>query len=302
MCAACAFRLILARSGSPSRIRPSCRHPTSRTPGTWRRPIRCPSCRATLGAQGMCGSIMDVTGEPDGPPTSVGLPICDLGTGMWAVQGILAALYERQRTGKGRLVECSLLETAIGFSSWTSAQWLADHEEPARQGSRHRQNAPYQRMQTKDGYLMVGAAGEAIWVRCANALGHPEWCEDPRFATNQQRMANREALEAVMNAVLTTKTTSDWVEVLEAAGVPCGPVYDYAQMFADPQVRHRGLVQYASDAELGEVPHIRTPVRIGEGVRVRTVAPKLGQHNAEIFGALGITETGMEKLRAKCIV
>jgi crotonobetainyl-CoA:carnitine CoA-transferase CaiB-like acyl-CoA transferase len=92
---------------------------------------------------------------------------------MWAVQGILAALYERERTGTGRLVECSLLETAIGFSSWTSAQWLVDHEEPTRQGSRHRQNAPYQRMQTKDGYLMVGAAGEAIWARCAKALGHP---------------------------------------------------------------------------------------------------------------------------------
>jgi formyl-CoA transferase len=230
-------------------------------------------------AQGM-GGIMHVTGEPDGPPISVGLPICDLGTGMWAVQGVLAALYERQRTGVGRLVECSLLETAIGFSSWTSAQWLADREEPTRQGSRHRQNAPYQRMQTKDGYLMVGAAGEAIWARCAKALGHPEWCGDPRFATNQARMANRDALEDVMNAVLTTKTTNDWVEVLEAGGVPCGPVYDYAQMFADPQVRHRGLVQYASDPELGEVPHIRTPVRIGEGVRVRTVAPKLGQHNA----------------------
>src|SRR5262252_9235813 len=130
----------------------------------------------------------------------------------------------------------------------------------------------YQRMQTKDGYLMMGSAGEAIWVRCARALGHPEWCEDPRFATNQARMANREALEQVMNAVLKTKTTNDWGEVLEAAGVPCGPVYDYAQMFADPQVRHRGLVQYANDPELGEVPHIRTPVRIGEGVRVRSVA------------------------------
>ena len=82
-----------------------------------------------------------------------------------------------------------MLETAIGFSSWTSAQWLADHQEPTRQGSRHRQNAPYQRMRTKDGYLMVGAAGEAIWARCAKALGHPEWCEDPRFATNQARMA-----------------------------------------------------------------------------------------------------------------
>ena len=241
---------------------------------------------------------MHVTGEPDGPPISVGLPICDLGTGMWAVQGILAALYERQRTGQGRLVECSLLETAIGFSSWTSAQWLADHEEPTRQGERHRQNAPYQRMQTKDGYLMVGAAGEAIWVRCAKALGHPEWCEDPRFATNQARMANRQALESVINAVLTTKTTNDWVEVLEAAGVPCGPVYDYGQMFADPQVRHRGLVQHASDPELGEVPHIRTPVKIGEGVQVRNVAPKLGQHNAEIFGRLGVSKAEMARLRA----
>jgi crotonobetainyl-CoA:carnitine CoA-transferase CaiB-like acyl-CoA transferase len=226
----------------------------------------------------------------------------DLGTGMWAVQGILAALHERQRTGKGRLVECSLLETAIGFSSWTSAQWLADREEPTRQGSRHRQNAPYQRMQTKDGYLMVGAAGEAIWARCAKALGHPEWCEDPRFATNRQRMANREALEAAMNAVLTTKTTNDWVEVLEAAGVPCGPVYDYKQMFADPQVRHRGLVQYASDPELGEVPHIRTPIKIGEGIRVRNVAPKLGQHNAEIFGRLGVSEARIKELRLKGVL
>ena len=115
-------------------------------------------------------------------------------------------------------------------------------------------------------------------------------------------MANRDALEHVMNAVLTTKTTNDWVEVLEAAGVPCGPVYDYTQMFADPQVRHRGLVQYASDAELGEVPHIRTPVRIGEGVRVRSVAPKLGQHNAEIFGRLGVSQAERKELRLKGVL
>jgi crotonobetainyl-CoA:carnitine CoA-transferase CaiB-like acyl-CoA transferase len=112
-------------------------------------------------------------------------------------------------------------------------------------------------------------------------------------------MANRDALEAAMNAVLTTKTTDHWVEVLAAAGVPCGPVYDYAQTFTDPQVRHRGLVQHASDPELGEVPHIRTPVRIGEGVRVRTVAPKLGQHNAEIFGRLGVSKEDLKELRAK---
>ncbi len=252
-------------------------------------------------AQGM-GGIMHATGEPDGPPMSVGLPICDLGTGMWAVQGILAALYERERTGLGRLVECSLLETAIGFSSWTSAQWLADHVEPTRQGSRHRQNAPYQRMKTKDGYLMIGAAGEAIWARCATAMGHQEWCDDPRFATNRARMANREALEAAMEAVFAAERTDHWVGVLEAAGVPCGPVYDYGQMFADPQVRHRGLVQYVRDPELGDVPHIRTPIRIGDEIAVRAAAPKLGQHNAEVFGRLGVTAADLDRLRAKGVI
>jgi crotonobetainyl-CoA:carnitine CoA-transferase CaiB-like acyl-CoA transferase len=252
-------------------------------------------------AQGM-GGIMQVTGEPDGPPTTVGLPICDLGTGMWAVQGILAALYERQGTGRGRLIECSLLETAIGFSSWTSAQWLVDHKEPSREGSRHRQNAPYQRMATGDGYLMIGASNQPIWERCAAALGHPEWCQDPRFATNQARMQNRAALEEAMEGVFANNTTEHWVTVLEAAGVPCGPVYNYGQMFADPQVKHRGLIQYANDPELGEVPHIRTPIRIGDSIRVRTVAPKLGQHNPEIYGRLGLGDADLAKLKAKGVV
>ena len=129
-------------------------------------------------AQGM-GGIMHVTGEPDGPPISVGLPICDLGTGMWAVQGILAALYERQRTGLGRLVECSLLETAIGFSSWTSAQWLADHEEPTPGKER-----PHQRMNTKDGYLMAAPPAR----RSGNA--RQRWgtrnVQDPRSRLQQR--------------------------------------------------------------------------------------------------------------------
>jgi crotonobetainyl-CoA:carnitine CoA-transferase CaiB-like acyl-CoA transferase len=157
-------------------------------------------------------------------------------------------------------------------------------------------------MRTKNGYLMIGAAGEAIWQRCAEALGHREWCDDPRFATNRQRLQNRAALETVMEDVLATEATEHWVAVLDAAGVPCGPVYNYAQMFADPQVRHRGLVQYASDPEIGDVPHIRTPVKIGEAVRVRAVAPKLGQHNAEIFGRLGVSASELGRLRAKRVL
>ncbi len=253
-------------------------------------------------AQGM-GGIMTVNGEPDGPPTSVGLPICDLGTGMWGVQAVLAALYERQRTGQGQRVECSLLETAIGFSSWTSAGWLADHQEPTRQGSRHRQNAPYQRFATRDGYIMIGAAGQHIWERCARALGRPEWIEDARFKTGRDRMKHRPALEREMEALLITQPSEHWVKILDDAGVPCGPVYTYAQLFADPQVVHREMVVHADDAELGRVPHIRTPIRMSSGaVAVRVAAPKLGQHTDEVLGGLGYSPSDIEALRRDRVV
>jgi crotonobetainyl-CoA:carnitine CoA-transferase CaiB-like acyl-CoA transferase len=253
-------------------------------------------------AQGM-GGIMHVTGEPDGPPTSVGLPICDLGTGMWGAQGILAALYERQRTGQGQKVECSLLETAVGFSSWTSAGWLADHKEPTRQGSRHRQNAPYQRFATKDGYMMVGAAGQGIWERAAKALGHAEWIDDPRFRRGADRMRNRATLEAELSAVLATASSAQWSKVLDDAGVPCGPVYTYEQIFADPQVQHCELVVYADDAELGRVPHIRTPVRMSASdVGVRAAAPKLGQHTDQILAELGYASDDIATLRRERVI
>ncbi|HZS32893.1 MAG TPA: CoA transferase [Methylomirabilota bacterium] len=248
-------------------------------------------------AQGM-GGIMHVTGEPGGPPTSVGQPICDLGTGMWGVQGILAALWQRERTGRGQKVDCSLLETALGFSGWTSAAWLVDRREPTRQGARHRQNAPYQRFATQDGYLMIGAATQELWERCARALGRPEWIADPRFRGNADRVAHRDALEKEMEAVLTTGPTARWVAALDAAGVPCGPVNDYAHLFADPQVRHLGMVVHAADPELGEVPHVRTPVRLSEGrIAVRTAAPRLGQHTEQILDALGYDAAAIAALR-----
>jgi crotonobetainyl-CoA:carnitine CoA-transferase CaiB-like acyl-CoA transferase len=248
-------------------------------------------------AQGM-GGIMHVTGEPDGPPVSVGLPICDLGTGMWAVQGILAALYERARSGRGQKVDCSLLETALGFSSWTSAAWLVDRREPSRQGSRHRQNAPYQRFATQDGHMMIGAATQDLWERCARALGRPDWIEDPRFRANADRVRNRVALEQVMEAVLATRPTAHWVAALDAQGVPCGPVATYAQLFADPQVRHLGMVVHADDPELGAVPHLRIPVTLSETpAAVRTVAARLGAHTAEVLGALGYSAADLDALR-----
>jgi crotonobetainyl-CoA:carnitine CoA-transferase CaiB-like acyl-CoA transferase len=252
-------------------------------------------------AQGM-GGIMHVTGEPDGPPTSVGLPICDLGTGMWGVQGILAALWERNRTGRGQLVECSLLETAIGFSSWTSAGWLADGVEPTRQGSRHRQNAPYQRFATRDGYVMIGCAAQNIWERFTDAVGHPEWRDDPRFAGRRDRLVNRDALETAIEEALAGGTTEHWVAVCETAGVPCGPVNDYHHLFNDPQVRHREMVVYAHDDELGDVAHIRTPIRMAADVAVRHVAPRLGEHNAEVLATLGVDAGELDALREQGVI
>ena len=247
-------------------------------------------------AQGM-GGVMHVTGEPDGPPTSVGLPICDLGTGMWGVSAILAAVIERERTGWGQRVECSLLETAVGFSSWTSAGWLVDQTEPVRQGSRHRQSAPYQRMATGDGYLMLGAGSQQNWERSATALGHPEWIEDNRFKTSQDRRRNRADLEVEMESVLRGASTAHWVEVLDRADVPCGPVNNYQQMFNDPQVKHQQMVVYAEDDEFGSVPHIRTPIRMKSGVTVRFTAPRLGQHNEEVLTRLGFGPEEIESFR-----
>ena len=149
---------------------------------------------------------------------------------------------------------------------------------------------------------MIGAAAQEIWKRCAKALGHPEWCEDSRFRSGRERMVNRKELEAQMEAVLTTETTEHWVNVLQEAGVPSGPVYNYEQMFNDPQVRHRELIVYADDDELGEVPHIRTPIRMQSGVHVRNTAPGLGQHNTEVFGEFGLTDEDMERLRGEGVL
>ena len=253
-------------------------------------------------AQGM-GGLMHVTGEPDGPPTSVGQPICDLGTGMWGVQGILAALYERERTGQGQKVDCSLLETALGFSGWTSAAWLVDGKEPTRQGARHRQNAPYQRFATQDGYMMIGAATQELWERCARALERADWLDDPRFRRNADRLRHREVLEKEIERVLSTRPTAHWVAALDAAGVPSGPVATYAQLFADPQVRHLEMVAHADDPELGRVPHVRSAVRLSRSrVAVRTVAPKLGAHTAEVLGGLGYGPAELEALRRERVI
>ncbi len=151
--------------------------------------------------------------------------------------------------------------------------------------------------------MMIGAAGQGIWERCTRALGHPEWLEDSRFRRGADRMRNRAALEGELAAVLATAPSGRWIKALDDAGVPCGPVYTYAELFADPQVQHRELVVYAEDAELGRVPHIRTPVRMSASdIGVRATAPKLGEHTDELLAGLGYAPADIAALRRERVI
>src|SRR5262249_31298021 len=165
------------------------------------------------------------------------------------------------------------------------------------------QNAPYQRFATQDGYLMIGAATQELWERCARAFGRAEWIEDARFRRNSDRLRNREALEKEIEHVLATAPTSHWAAALDGAGVPSGPVNTYAQLFADPQVRHLALVTHVDDPELGRVPHIRSSVHLSRSrVAVRHVAPKLGAHTAEVLKELGYSQAEVEALRRDRVI
>lgn len=229
-------------------------------------------------AQAM-GGIMHVTGEEDGPPTLVGLPICDIGTAMWAVQGILAALYERTSSGFGQKIECSLLETAVGFGTWATASWLTDGIASIRQGAKHNLHVPYQRFETQDGYIMIGCPNQVLWERFANVI-NPNWITDPRYKTDKNRSERRVELTYEIEEILEGDNTKYWIMVLDEVGVPCGAINDYEQVFNDPQVQHLKMVD--------ENNYVRSSVSFSHNtMSIRRGAPKLGEHTDEILKELG---------------
>jgi formyl-CoA transferase len=253
-------------------------------------------------AQGMSG-IMSATGSDGGPPVKVGVPITDLGAGLFAVVGILAALRARHRTGRGQLVDTSLFEAGVALSQWEATQYWYTGEVPRGLGTAHRLNAPYQAFQASDGHVTVGAANENLWPRFARLLGLDHLIDDPRFRSVADRVRHRAELEPLIERVTSTQPRAHWLRECEAAGIPAGPISTVPEALADPHARARGMVQELPHGELGTVKTLGNPVKMSSTPpRLRTAAPALGADTGAILRELGYADAEIEALRARRVV
>lgn len=231
---------------------------------------------------------MSVTGAPDGAPVKCGVPVSDLGAGVFAAIAILGALHARMATGRGQYLETSLYDAAVALSIWETAELWSTGRTPGPLGSAHRLLAPYQALRTRDGYLTVGGNNERLWSRLCHALGRPDLPDDPRFATNAARLEHRSELEAELQTTLAARDTDEWIEVLLAAGVPAGPLRTYPEVVVDPHTVARGLVTQVDHPSQGAVPTLGIPYHLrGTPARIRRAAPLLGEHTAEVLAEVG---------------
>ena len=251
-------------------------------------------------AQGMSG-LMSITGEgPGRPPVKIGAPVTDITAGILGAMGILAAVVERHKTGRGQRVDTSLFEAGIVHTYWQSAIAFATGVSPGPMGSAHPLNAPYQAFETADGWITVGAANQGNWLRLLEVLEAPELSEDPRFAEPQGRMDHLEELEAALNVLFRKRGNADWLARFEAAGLPAGPVRSILEMQADPQTLARLMVVETEHAKLGPVKTLGLPVKFSETPgEVASGAPIYGEHTRAVLAEHGFGDTEIAALIAE---
>ena len=249
-------------------------------------------------AQGMSG-LMSLTGTADSGPTRSGIAISDLLGGIFAAQGIQLALLARERTGRGQIVDTSLLEATLAVLSWGAGMFFESGRSPGPAGQHHPLSSPYGRFHARDGYLNIAAGSDAMWQKLARALGRPDWLDDPRFSGFVERLKNRAELTAEMETVLDQQDVTHWVEKINGAGVPCGPVLDMAQVFADPQVLAREMLVELPHPELGTYKTTGLPVKLSDTPgAIERRPPLLGEHSEEILREAGLSSGEIAELRS----
>jgi len=250
-------------------------------------------------AQGMSG-LMSITGEgPGRPPCKVGAPVTDITAGILAAMAVSAAYAHKLKTGEGQMVDTSLFEAGITHTYWQSAIALATGEAPVPMGSAHPLNGPYQAFETADGWITVGAANHANWLRLTEAVGRPDLAEDERFLDNAGRMANLATLGEILSEIFHTRRQSEWLDILENAGVPTGPVLDVCEMHQDPHALAREMVVETNHSRLGPVQTIGCPVKFSETPSaIDSGAPIYGEHTRAVLSEYGLENDDVEDLIA----
>lgn len=253
-------------------------------------------------AQGL-GGMMSVTGLPGQGPVRAGVAISDVTAGLQLAIGILVAIHERGRTGRGRYVHTSLLESMIGMLDFQAARWTVARETPAQEGNHHPTMGPMGMYASRDGYLNIAAPSGRLWTDFCRAIGRADLEHDERFASSAGRARNREALNLEITRALEIRTTQDWVDCLNGVGVPAGPVNDIAQTFADPQVRHLGIATPVTHPTVGPIEIVRNATNLdGVSGEIRRASPLPGEHADEILRQFGLDDTEIETLRADSII
>lgn len=247
-------------------------------------------------AQGVCG-FMRMTGDGE-RPAKIGISVNDISGAMTAIYSILAAHLQRQRTGEGQYMDISLVEAGLAWTVWESGAYFGGGEVPQATGTRHRRSAPYQAFRTSDGYITIGAVHQKLWEQLVTgALDRPEWLEDSRFRTLQDRMENLDELEREIEAITSTKPTYEWIEVIDAAGVPCGPVLTYDEALEDPQVVSRGAVAEVEHPIIGTMKVIAPPTKFSTlDYSVKNPAPWIGQHTSQVLQESGVSQEKIQEL------
>ena len=250
-------------------------------------------------AQGM-GGLMSITGKPGEGPMRVGIPIADLCAGLFASQGIMIALLERTHSGKGQWIQTSLLQAQVFMLDFQAARYLMDGVVPKQAGNNHPTSIPTGVFKTKDGYMNIGVAGQDIWKRFARMMDREDWIKDERYATIPARSDNRDALNAEIEDLTVTRTTAEWIEMMNKAGVPAGEINDIGQVFDNPQVQHLGLAAPVTSQERGETKLIGQPILMSRTPSTIAAPPPLaGQHSHAILKELGYSDQDIEAMKAQ---